>query len=259
MYIAEDYKKTIARIFKDLVFEEERHLYWLKGKRLPSVTGILKKHEEVFDADKVISRSGKTLIELSAAKQTRLRGEQVSVHQLRHEWQTTCKDGCELGTETHDYMEYYNGIKHPDTPQKKAGVKFLTWLLSEKIENTTLPRYTILFRELRMYSRRFMYAGTADLVLLDNLTGKLIIVDYKTNKDLWKTWKYLKEPFDYLESNPYNKYQLQFSYYQIILDEMTPYETSERWLIYLQADEQFKKYDTWDFTNELKELMPIAA
>jgi ATP-dependent exoDNAse (exonuclease V) beta subunit len=238
--------------FKALVFEEKRHIYTLYGRRLPSVSKIVESYTEKFDANKKIG--DKTLIELCAAKQTRIQGKEITTHELKHQWQTMSQDGCDLGHETHDYLEYYNGIKTPTTPQQKAGVKFLTWLLSQTFVNKDGKlerRYEILHRELRMFSWRFKFAGTADLIVADKMLRTILIVDYKTNKDLFKTYGRLKPPFDFLESHPYNKYQIQLSLYQLMFEEMTNIKVSDRMLVHLKADDTYESFLLENFVEDL--------
>lgn len=249
-----DLQKKILQPFKPLSFDEKRHVYFWYGVRVKkSVSAKVDEYVEKFDANKLLS-NGKTLIQASAAKQSRLQGKTITEHELRHTWQTLAKTGCEIGTETHDYMEYYNGIKIPDTPQKVAGVKFLTWLFSQTFvnkEGKLERRYEIIAKELRMYSARFGFAGTADLIVADKMLRTIVIFDYKTNKDLFKTWGYMLSPFEFLEMHPYNKYQLQLSFYHIIFEEMTGIKVSERVLVYLKADGTYINYNLEDFTSDL--------
>jgi hypothetical protein len=76
--------------------------------------------------------------------------------------------------------------------------------------------------------------------------------EYKTNGDLFKCYKgqTLLAPFDYLESTPYNKYQLQLSYYQLMLEEIG-IKVSGRKLIYLKADATYRIFDLIDITAEI--------
>lgn len=253
-----DLQNKISTPFKPLSFNETRHLYYWNNRIVPkSVSRKVDEHCEKFDPNKIIYGT-KTLIEASAAKQSRLRGTLITPHELKHEWQTTNKRACDLGHETHDYMEFYNGVKSPTTPQEKAGVKFLKWLLNvtyKTREGNVERRYEILFRELRMYSVRFNFAGTADLIIADKKLRTIVIGDYKTNKDLFKTYGYLKSPFDFLESHPYNKYQLQLSYYQLMFEEMTGIKVSARVLAYLKADAEYDKFNLEDFTVDLKKYL----
>lgn len=250
-------QKKILEPFKPISFDENRHIYFWYGQKVKkSVSAKVDEFVEKFDPNKVLS-NGMTLIQASAVKQSRLQGKVITEHELMHSWQTMAKTGCELGTETHDYMEYYNGIKIPDTPQKVAGVKFLTWLFSQTFvnkEGKLERRYEIVAKELRMYSVRFKFAGTADLIVADKMLRTIVIFDYKTNKDLFKTFGYLKHPFDFLEMHPYNKYQLQLSYYHIIFEEMTGIKISDRVLVYLKADSSYINYSLQDFTKDLIEV-----
>lgn len=252
-------QNRILEPFKPLSFDEKKHIYYWYGKRVAkSVSAKVDEHVTKFDADEKIGRNGETLIELSARKHSRLQNREVTIHELRHNWQTAAKEGCELGTETHDYMEYYDGIKPANTPQKKAGVKFLKWLFSQTYINQKGEierRYEIVCKELRMYTILFGFAGTADLIIADKLPRTIIIGDWKTNKDLFKTFRYLKEPFDYLECHPFNKYGFQLSYYQIMFEEMTGLKVTDRWLIHLKADETYIKYDLYDYSNDLKQYL----
>lgn len=246
----------LSNAFKDLVFIEKTHQYFLDDENLISVSRKIDAHCEKFDADKPLG-NGYTLIEASAKKQTRLRGETVTSEELRKEWVRTNKDACDLGHETHDYLEHFNGLKTPKTPQERAGVKFLQFIFSEYItleDGTKIPRYILLAKEIRMFSRKRKYAGTADLLLYDNLLGGIVIADYKTNGNLFKTYGFLLEPFNWMESHPYNKYQIQLSYYQIMLEEVG-FKVVDRMLIYLRGDETFTPFSTVDLTTELKQIM----
>jgi hypothetical protein len=234
-------RARISHAFQDLVFEEKRHLYFVKGVKYPSVSSRIEKH--------CVKTDFEAILPFSAAKASREEGREVTVHEMRHRWQTINKLACDLGHETHDYLEHYQGHKTPVTPQEEAGVKFLRDILVD---------YDIVFRELRMYSRRWKFAGTSDLLLRHKQRPEYIIADYKTNKDLWKNYrgKTLTDPFDYLEEHPYNKYQLQLSYYQLMLEEIGCPITG-RMVVYLKADSTYKIYNTVDFTGELKDHLTL--
>src|SRR5687767_1289149 len=217
----------IDAMFSDLIFDEQRHLYFVKDRRLPSVSSKVESHAEKFDVNKWAPICA--------------RREGITEHEIRHKWQTINKDACDLGHETHDYLEHFNGLKTPSTPQEKAGIKFLTDYLND---------YRIVRREIRMYSRKYWYAGTADLLLYNIRTGEFALADYKTNRDLFKGYGFLLPPFQYLECHPYNKYQLQLSYYQLLLKEIS-INITRRMVIHLKADETYKVYDTYDFTPQI--------
>lgn len=230
---AEQVRIKLSTVFSPLTFNEERHLYFWHGVRVEkSITRIVSEHAEPFDADywapKCIAKEGV-----------------LTAHEVKHIWQTKSKEGCEIGHETHDYMEYYNGLKYPNTPQKKAGVKYLIDMFKD---------YEIVCREFRMYSIRYKFAGTADILIRHKITGELFIIDYKTNKDLFKSYGMLLAPFQSMISHPFAKYQLQLSYYQIMLEDIG-IKISGRIVVHLMADENYKTYPCFDFTNHLRKYL----
>ena len=125
----------------------------------------------------------------------------------------------------------------------------------EAIKNfwDTLPPFlTPVFLELQMYHKTFNYAGTSDIILYDSRDNSYIIADYKTNKDLFKNYKGQKmlKQFKHLLDNPFNHYQLQLSYYQILF-EQTGFNISGRYIIYIKPDGTFERYATEDYTDIL--------
>lgn len=221
-------------MFSDLDFDSRRHLYFVNGENYPSVSSIVESFSPKFDENKMLP--------LSAKKQSKIRGVDVSVDQLRKEWKLTNEQACALGTNTHTFMEKYTGIETPATPQEIAGVKFI---------RDMTPEWNIIIRELRGYSRRFKFAGTQDVPLQHKITQKVAIADYKTNGDLFKAYDYLLPPFQYLESSPFNKYQIQLSLYDIILEEIG-IQVSERFLVYLKSNAEYAIFKLQDLKDELK-------
>jgi len=228
----------ILKAYSYLTFDENKHIYYWKGLRVPlSVTGLVKQHVPKFDADKILP--------YSAMKASREEGRTVSTHELRRRWQLINENACNLGTRVHKFMENYTGIETPSLPQEEAGIKYIRDLEG---------KYSISFRELRAYSREFNYAGTMDLPLEVIGSNGYVVDDYKTTGDLFKAYDNLYPPFEYLESSAYNHYQLQLSYYQIMLEEVG-LRIENRRLIHLKADGEYRIYDLQDYTKELKDYM----
>lgn len=227
--MVEQIRQRISTMFSDLNFDDRRHLYYVQGVMHPSVSSMIDLHTEKVDFEKILPYSA-----IKAG---------CSVDELRGRWKKTNKDACEMGTETHDFLEIYDGLQTPTSPQQKAGIKFLKDIIVD---------YEIVFRELRMYSRRYQIAGTTDLLLRHKKTGQLVLADYKTNADLFKNYKgkTLLAPFDDLEEHPYNKYQVQLSYYDLMLEEIK-YHVSERLLVYLRPDADYRIFPTIDFKDRL--------
>ena len=106
-----------------------------------------------------------------------------------------------------------------------------------------------------MYHKELMYAGTLDILCYNKNTGEYIILDYKTNKDLFKNFKEKKllKPFDNLLDNPFNKYQLQLSFYQILIEQIDFIKISSRKIIWIKPNGNYQLYDTEDYTEQLKQ------
>lgn len=224
-------EERIYKLFSPLKFYESNHTYRLDSNILPSVSKLVSNHAYPFDKEK--------WLKICARK------EQITEQELDYKWKTYNKERCDLGTNTHKFMEEYDGYQVPNSPYEEAGIKYIKSLEGE---------YIVSFRELRAFSRKYMYAGTMDLPLENIRTGNYIIDDYKTNKDLFKSYDFLKPPFQYLENSPFNKYQLQLSYYQIMLEEAGLVIENRR-IIYLKEDGEFTIYPLWNFTNELRDYL----
>jgi len=225
--------ESISARFQGLVFDPHKHLYKVDGIPYPSVSALIKEHEPQVNFNFILPHSA--------------RKHNKTPEELRKEWDKKRDDACDLGHKTHDFAERFTGLQIPSNGHERAVVRFITELSSE---------YDILFREIRMFSRKYRYAGTEDLILISKRDGHIITADYKTNGDLFKSYRNtaLLAPFTYLECNPYNKYQLQLSYYQIMLEEVGCL-VKERWLVYLKEDSTYKIYKLENFTEELKEYM----
>lgn len=234
----------LSAMFRDLRFDPVRHLYFVNAENYPSVSKKLEDHYEKFNKAEWLPRC--------AEKESRELGRVVTKWELEQKWDKKRDDACDMGHDTHDFLEHFRpGREHlADIPQKKAGMKFLQEYVFCKN-----PRYFIIHQEFRMIHRLFKYCGTCDLLLWDSWTDTIILLDWKTNEDLFKTYGWLKAPFTRFESNPFNKYQLQFSYYQLMIEQSKKYKINERWLVYLDNEENYTIYPTDDLTQELTEYL----
>lgn len=217
--------------FSNLIFDPVHHRYFLDGMQLPSVSAKVHHHQRPVDFEAILPHSA--------------RKAGVEVGELRDRWRRTNKEACDLGTDTHTFLEDFTGIEQPKNPFEEAGIKFIKDISAD---------YEVVYNELRGYTREFGYAGTMDKLLQHKRTGELIIADYKTNKDLFKSYDFLKEPFDSMESSPYNLYQLQLAYYQIMLEEVS-LTISNRFLIHLKADGNYRIFETIDLTQEIRDFL----
>ena len=223
-------KKQAKKKFQKLKFKEKTHIYTVDKKEIPSTSSLIKQFYKEFDSDKV---------SFFVAKK-----KGVSKQQVLDEWKDINLESIDRGNNVHQFAEdYCNGLDvKPTCIQTHAVVNF--W-------NNLPAYYELVFVELQMCDEQFWYAGTTDFVLLDNRDGSLVIGDYKTNKDIFKSYNMMLHPFDLLEDCPYNHYQIQFSYYQILLEQLG-YKISNRLLVWLKHEGGYETYNTSNFTNILK-------
>lgn len=220
--------------YNDIEFIPESHAYFLGMDFIPSVSSKLTKFYKPFDS-KVARYVAKS--------------KGVTEEQVKRDWKKTNKDAIDLGKKTHDYAEKFikNEVTHiPVTTSENSVVKWLQTLDKNK--------YDVVFVEKPIYSKEYWFAGTPDLVLLDKETNTYEIVDYKTNKNLFKNYKSQKllYPFNKDLDTPINKYKLQLGHYQIALEEFG-YKVSNRRIVWLPREGEYEEYYLDDCTQQLKD------
>ena len=223
----------IIDFFKDLTFEEEGHRYHVNGTPIQcSVSGKIKDFYLPFD------KKNKSLVTANRMG--------VSQDTIIKDWDNKRDISIIKGKKAHLFGELYP-FNRDLRPQSKFDIAIM------KFWGDLPPHVIPIIMEAKMYHKEHLYAGTADGILYNTLTGKYIIIDYKTNIDLFKNYKGQKMlgPFSHLLDNPFNKYQLQLCYYQILLQQIEDIEVSSRKLVWLRPNGTYELYDTEDFINTL--------
>ena len=222
--------------FKDIKFIDNNHTYWREGKQLPSFSSLLSKLHEEFDADTIIPKYAKKF--------------KFTPKQVASAWNTQNKKETNEGSRVHNFAELYvtqhyiNGLESDKCilPQSSQDLGVISWW------NNYGSKFNIAAIELVMGNE--VFAGTTDIVLEDN--NELYLVDWKSNKDIFKDsfGKKLAYPFDFLEATPYNKYQIQLSAYQLLL-EGAGYKVKDRVLVWLnkQGSDLYQQFHLEDYSE----------
>lgn len=226
--------ERILDFFRDITFDEEAHIYHVDGvPTTGSVTNRIKRFYLPFDAKK-------------KSYEISLR-DNIPQEEILASWKNAGDVAIIKGNKAHLFGELYafNRNLRPQSQFDVAIMKF--W---EDLPDFVVPVLT----EARMYHKKYLYAGTADILLYNTKTGKYIVGDYKSNKDLWKNFQGQKmlTPFTDLLDCPFNHYQLQLSYYQILLEQIEGIEVSYRKIIWLRPDGTYELHDTMDYTQLLR-------
>lgn len=272
-------RDKITNAFDKLVFVEKGHKYYLDNKEMISVSNITHKFQEPFDSVKLATETYERNFNNMNSKYY-----QMSVKEIMDSWKKISNDSCSHGTEIHSFGEnaFYFMIGDYDkitpdfkeritsdggfksiSPKEDAIVKFY-----EDIPKCIIPIMT----ETKVFAEygNSGYAGTFDILFyydaeLDNKSDKysgLIIMDYKTNKDLFKNFKEKKllSPFNYMLDMPLSLYKLQLSLYENALYKIGMTIVGRR-IIWLKPDGVYEKFniDTCrsEIDNSLKSFFMV--
>lgn len=232
--IVTDIRKKILTEFKDLVFIEDGHKYYLDGKELRSVTTITHKFcEKPFDVD------------FRAEDYAMKNGE--TPEYWKDKWKFNSLKATTTGTLVHEYAEGLGWLRngHPELMPASCMPKYvkdMNWLVPTRPkEEAALKFYDefpkdlhFVLAETKVYSNKSeestvseQFCGTFDLLTWyenqkDADKSGLIILDWKTNKDLYKKFsrdynKMLLPPFEMYYEEDLSYYILQINLYALCL------------------------------------------
>ena len=263
-------RNEILTKFKGLEFVEEGHKYFLNGKEMECVSNVAHKFQEHIDSRKLAVET----VERNFNKPTS-KYYQMTVDEVIAKWNKISSDSCSHGTAVHEFGEscfYYmigeydkilpafknrltedGGFKAIE-PKEESVVKFY-----EEIPQCIIP----ILAETKVFVEydKAGYAGTFDILFYYDaeLLGKpysnsgLVIMDYKTNVDLYKNFKEQKllPPFDGLLDMPLSTYKLQLSLYENAL-----YRTSipvvGRRILWLKPDKTYEKINLESYREQIE-------
>lgn len=220
----------------EFIFEEERHIYTLKGNRLQSVTGWIGNFTRPFDTAKW------------AEKKAIERG--VSAEDILHGWKVLNDDSLDLGHLVHKYIEEFLAGLNPSMPDDELQAKRIkAWL---EFYEQKLSKMTLLAQEIRIWSEKYQLAGTIDALFW--YKNHIVVGDWKTNKkfttDKDKAWNNLLFPFENYPENKLNFYSLQTSTYQAILKEngiIAPHA----FICWISPDARVEMHTAKNFTKDI--------
>lgn len=226
-------REDILECFSGINLNEETHIYSVKGNtEYESATTFLKGFYAPFNEYMMAE-----LVARAYNKKNPVSLKRTGLWYRKY-WKAKKDEASARGNRVHQYAESYPDCPNPACKQEEG---VLNWY-----KDLDKNVYEILFMELRMYDTDIKKAGTADLILLNKKTGKLVIGDWKTNSvNLLQCYKSnkLKRPFENMLDNKLNKYKLQLSLYQVLIEKNTNYKVEDRWLIWLK-DGEYKIVDS---------------
>ncbi len=221
-------------------FEEERHLYFVKGKAVGiSVTGLLAQVEtESFDADAVAERLHVRPNErYNAGVDSDGQLVPMTVAAIKKQWD----DARDLGTDLHGRIEcFLNGVPVPFTsPVNVAEYRqALRWLAGCGLEP---------FRsEWVIFDEDADVAGSVDFVARDPATGHLVIVDWKRCRHGPEVYRFssrrdsvhLQPPLDHLPDTTLSHWAAQVNLYRVIIERKYGHTVSRMQMVCLYPGQE---------------------
>lgn len=257
----EDIKNELG-VFSKFNFEEEPHIYWWldeNGNRKQaktSMTALIHHHSQPFDAEKIAPFTARKL--------------GVPTQDVLDMWQFENDFAKVKGTHIHAFNEYMWQNKEYTYPIndviKQFGFDVLApvWKKLTKIStmfyNKYKDRIIPIGLELVVGDEELEICGSIDFLCYSKKLKSLIIIDYKSNKEIkFKPYKNQKMTgcLSHLDDCNYIHYSLQLNGYQYILEKNTNLKlNNEHYIVWInENNDTFKIYKTKDLYKEAKDML----
>lgn len=269
-----DVRELITESFKDLMFVEEGHKYYIKKGRkkieLPSVSSVIEQWVPQVDWD---AKAEEKAIRIGTTKEA-----------LLEEWHENNIISTSCGSKTHFFGENAmnmfigreditkknmpfqytdDGYLIPYCPKEWAVTKYYLDILNNPNVYPVMPEARLYTNYNDKYKLKEPYAGTFDILMGYRLKNEIAfaIHDFKTNADIYKDFSrkfktMMLEPFGGMGffEEAFSHYCIQLSLYQIGLMQLG-IKIVDRQLIWLKDDGTYEKVKTPDLTEVLLDLM----
>ena len=245
------------KVFKKFNFEEEPHIYWWlnsQGERCQariSMTSLIHSYSQPFDKEKVS--------QIVAKKNNTTKEEILKLWEFENDFSKV------KGTHIHAYNEYLWKNKKYCYPKEKVINEFGIDVLEPIWENLTKiadkfykdfkDRLIPIGLELVIGDEEYSVCGSVDFLCYSIKLNSLIIIDYKSNKEI-KLNSYKEQKMtgclSHLEDCNYIHYSLQLNGYQHIIEKNTNLRLkNEHFLIWMnENNDDYKIYKTKDLKKE---------
>ena len=246
-----NYSFLLYNYFKEVTFNDADHSYWYKGKRLTSATTKKAEVKEPFHREywlkyKTLEKTDGVVIQPTGYPYFKINGVtkhyknvKVDTSDLATQWEDKKNKGLARGTAIHKYLE--------DAWQRKYFTR-----RSKLLDSIIEDHDHLIPISLEQIVSDFKYhGGQVDGIFYDTLTDEIVMIDYKSDRELKFKNKYytkMKAPFKHLDDCNFNGYTIQLNMYRYMLEPIIPIHKMQ--IIHI-TDETYDKYDI-DFLNVKK-------
>lgn len=275
--IYKEIRDKVLDAFKDLVFIEEGHKYFVGDRSLTSVTTLIGNFEPHFDADAQAPRTMAKYFDDETSIYY-----QKTVDEIKEMWKANNKRATTHGSERHEFAEsVFHFMTHnydailpafkDRLMQDENGVDYFLAINAKEIAVSKvykdIPDCVVpILAETKVYNIKdeYAYSGTFDILFYYNaeLNGKdksksgLYVLDWKTNKDIYKNinGQTMEPPFTDMRNMPKNGYVLQLNAYQMALEKIG-LNVIARMLFWLLPDGSYQKVPLENMTERLEKAL----
>lgn len=254
--------RNSLKVFDKFHFEEEPHIYWWldsNGNRKEastSMTALIHSHSQPFDAESNAARVANRL--------------GVSVSDVLDDWKFANELSQVKGTHIHAYNEHLWQHQTYDYPKedviKHFGYDVLESIwhnlvnIANKFYQDYKDRIIPIGLELVVGDEDLDICGSIDFLCFSKKLNCLIIIDYKSNKEIkFESFNHQKMTgcLSHLEDCNYIHYSLQLNGYQYILEKNTGLKlNNEHFLVWMNENNStYQIFKTKDLYAEAKEML----
>lgn len=237
-------------------FYEEGHIYDINGDQsFTSVTTIISKLHEKFDADKTIAKMRRNIQNVS----NKYYGK--TDDQIKEEWNNTGTKAALLGTKMHYNIEcFYNG---EDMPNKLEMIELFDFFDHFHCEHILPKGYKPYRTEWFVFDELLKIAGSIDMVFQDQYDPDLLhIYDWKRTKNLEtsNSYKNMYPPVSHLPDSNFWHYSLQLNIYRHILTQKYNKRIGTMFLVVLHENNtEYKVTEVPRLETEIEEIMKLRT
>lgn len=247
----EEYLKKLNEAFHDFVFYPEDHHYEYKGERIGiSVTKLIEEYSQEFDKETVARRVAK-----KSGK---------SVQEVLDEWEYKNEFSKAKGTVSHEFVQSLwdnQPIKVNHFDSSDEWFYATSRIISEarKFYDDYKDKLEHLADEFVIGSKLYDIASAVDHLFIDKATHGLVLVDYKTNTEIFKSEKYaskMKPPLHHLKDTIINHYFLQLSIYKWLIETYSGLEIEDMFIIWFsEINGNYRIIDVPYLKKEVENIM----
>lgn len=259
--------KSELEVFKTVTLDEATHSYtWISKTGIPmrnktSMTTLLHKYCQPFDQD----------------EQAKIYAEKYNLDkdEVIKTWKRISKEATTKGTAIHNYLEYlFSNIKpeYMYDVQKVIdifGIDIIApkWeklkSMANKFHDMAINWLIPIACELKIADDETEIAGAIDLLCLHIPSKQIVILDYKSGKEIRRENIYnqfMLEPLDHLPDINLVHYSLQLNGYQYILEKNTNLKLRNRhFIIWIyEENDEIEIIPTFDVYKEAAYMIEHA-